>query len=141
MISRHGSHWKARPCSFIGSQQPGHRGFIGSSKCLKLGWPDEALLISNNASKLFFQPRILLLKGFDSVLERQHVGRLGAGWTGWRDLLLVKVNHHELILSREPRALGADSSRNEHHDRAPKGPLRESKVTTRDSFDDLPHQL
>ena len=58
-----------------------------------------ALLISNNASKLFFQPRVLLLKGFDDVLERQHVGRLGAGWTGWRDLLLVKVNHHEVIPS------------------------------------------
>jgi len=39
MISRHGSHWKMRPCFSIGSQQAGHRGFIGSSKCLKLGWP------------------------------------------------------------------------------------------------------
>src|ERR1700721_153801 len=106
MISRHGSHLKTRPSTSIGSQQAGHRGFIESSKCLKLGWPDEALLISNNASKLFFQPSVLLLKGFDGVLERQHVGRLGAGWAGWRDLLLEKVNHHELILSsnQEPLA-------------------------------------
>src|ERR1700677_79796 len=74
MISRHGSHWKARPCSFIGSQQAGHRGFIGSSKVLKLGWPDGA------PSKLFFQPCVLLLKGFDDVLERRHIGRLGSGW-------------------------------------------------------------
>ena len=60
-----------------------------------------ALLISNNASKLFFQPCVLLLKGFDCVLERQHIGRLGAGWqrTRWRDLLLVNVNHHEVIPS------------------------------------------
>jgi hypothetical protein len=28
MISRHGSHWKARPYSFIGFSQLGHRGVI-----------------------------------------------------------------------------------------------------------------
>ena len=64
-----------------------------------------ALLISNNASKLFFQPGVLLLKGFDGLLERQHVGRLGADWTGRRDLLLVKVNHHEIdliLVNQEP---------------------------------------
>ena len=66
-----------------------------------------ALLISNNVSKLFFQPCVLLLEGFDDVLERQHIGRLGAGWqrTRWRDLLLVKVNHHEsdpILVNQEP---------------------------------------
>jgi hypothetical protein len=60
---------------------------------------DAALLILNNASKLFFQPRVLLLKGFDGVLERQHIGRLGADWSRWRDLLLVNINHHEVIPS------------------------------------------
>jgi hypothetical protein len=60
---------------------------------------EAALLISNNASKLSFRPCVLLLKGFDGVLERQHVGRLGAGWTRWRDLLLVNVNHHEVMPS------------------------------------------
>src|ERR1700730_4082644 len=66
---------------------------------------EAALLISDNASKLFFQPCVLLLKGFDGVLERQHVGRLGAGWTRWRDLLLVNVNHHEVnpfLVNQEP---------------------------------------
>jgi hypothetical protein len=35
------------------------------------------------------------------VLERQHIGRFGAGWqrTRWRDLLLVNVNHHEVFPS------------------------------------------
>jgi hypothetical protein len=28
MISRHGSHWKALPYSFMGSSQLGHRGVI-----------------------------------------------------------------------------------------------------------------
>jgi hypothetical protein len=77
-----------------------------------------ALLISNNVSKLFFQPCVFLLEGFDDVLERQHIGRLGAGWqrTRWRDLFLVKVNHHEVIpYPREPRALGVDSSTTEMH--------------------------
>jgi hypothetical protein len=59
------------------------------------------LLISNHVRKLFFQPCVLLLEGFDGVLEFQHIGRLGARWQGtrWRDLLLVKVNHHEVIPS------------------------------------------
>ena len=63
--------------------------------------PEAALLISNKESKLFFQPCVLLLKGFDDVLERRHVWRLGAGWqrTRWRDLLLVNVNHPEVIPS------------------------------------------
>jgi hypothetical protein len=40
---------------------------------------EAALLILNNASKLFFQPRVLLLKGFDDLLERRHIGRFGVG--------------------------------------------------------------
>jgi hypothetical protein len=38
-----------------------------------------ALLILNNTSKLFFQPCVLLLKGFDDALERRHIGRFGVG--------------------------------------------------------------
>jgi hypothetical protein len=53
------------------------------------------LLILNNTSKLFFQPCVLLLKGFDDALERRHIGRFGVGsqQTQWRDLLLVNINH------------------------------------------------
>jgi len=62
------------------------------------------LLISNNTSKVFFEPCVLLLKGFDGELERQHLGRLGAGAqrTRWRDFLLVKVNHHVILMHQEP---------------------------------------
>ena len=58
---------------------------------------EAALLISGN-TKLFFQPCVLLLKGFDDVLERQHIGWLDAGRTKRRDLFLVNVNH-EVIQS------------------------------------------
>jgi hypothetical protein len=42
IISRHGSHWKARPCSFMGAQQAEHRGFIGFMVAL----PTETALFS-----------------------------------------------------------------------------------------------
>jgi hypothetical protein len=42
MIWRHGSHWKARPCSFIGSSQTGHMGVIGFMVAL----PTEAALLA-----------------------------------------------------------------------------------------------
>jgi hypothetical protein len=43
MIWRHGSHWKARPCSFIGSSQTGHKGVIGFMVAL----PTEAALFAH----------------------------------------------------------------------------------------------
>jgi hypothetical protein len=47
-------------------------GHTAGFSCNDRGPPTEAaLLISNNAGKLFFQPCVLLLKGFDDVLPRR----------------------------------------------------------------------